>query len=328
MPSSNRRCRRASWLGFLAVAAPANAQQQAPSAQGFASERFYSSAPGGGWLVMDTLDMRGGFGGAVAISSGYAHNPVVVSDGSQRLALVADQAFVTIAMAATYDRFRLYLDLTSPVSAVGSSGTVGGYQLTAPSSGFGPSPDTISDVRLGFDARLLGEPDGAFRLGIGAQLFVNSGDRADFVTDNTYRAMGRLLFAGDVGQMTYAGHVGVHVRPLDDSPAPGSPHGSELLYGIALGPRLAISDSGDTALIVGPEVYGETAFRSFFGRDETGVEGLLSARVEGTKDDGLQLRFKVGAGPGLATHFGAPEWRMVVGFELFDHNMGRHGGRF
>ncbi len=38
----------------------ARAQLQA---QGFAVERFYPSAPGGGWMVMDDLSMRGRFGG-------------------------------------------------------------------------------------------------------------------------------------------------------------------------------------------------------------------------------------------------------------------------
>ncbi len=46
----------------------------------------------------------------------------------------------------------------------------------------------------------------------------------------------------------------------------------------------------------------------------------MSARVEGTKDDGPQLRVKLGAGGGLDAQFGAPEWRVVFGIELFDHS--------
>src|SRR3984957_8484784 len=51
----------------------ADAQQQ-PS--GFAVERLYQSAPGGGWFVMDDLDMTGRLGGAVSLTSGYARNPL------------------------------------------------------------------------------------------------------------------------------------------------------------------------------------------------------------------------------------------------------------
>src|SRR5208282_3530659 len=101
----------------------------------------------------------------------------------------------------------------------------------------------------------------------------------DYTTDGTVRAMLRVLFAGDLATFTYAGQLGVHVRPLDDAPTPGSPQGSELLFGAAGGVRFPAG--GSTAVVVGPELFGETAFRSFFQSTATGLEGLLTARVEG-----------------------------------------------
>jgi hypothetical protein len=53
------------------------------------------------------------------------------------------------------------------------------------------------------------------------------------------------------------------------------------------------------------------------------LESLLSARVEGTAEEGPQVRVKLGAGPGVNQHFGAPEWRIVLGVELFDRGTGR-----
>jgi hypothetical protein len=299
-----------------AVSSRAVAQEQA---KGFAVERFMPSAPGGGWLVMDDLALRGGLGGAVALTTGYARKPLRIASGGEHLTVVSDQAFVDVGVAATFDRFRFYLNLGSPLSVVGQTGTVGNYRFERPAVGFGPNPDTISDVRLGLDARLLGEANGAFRLGLGVQLLANSGEREEYITDGTYRAMGRVLFAGDVGMFAYAGHLGVHVRPLDESSTPGSPQGSELLFGVAAGPRIPITASGGTALVVGPELYGVSAFRSFFGARTTGVEALLGGRLEGTGDDGPQLRAKLGFGPGLSPHFGVPEWRMVFSVELFSH---------
>jgi hypothetical protein len=79
------------------------------------------------------------------------------------------------------------------------------------------------------------------------------------------------------------------------------------------------------SLVVGPEVFGETAFRSVFGSSATGVEGLLTGRIEGTANDGGQIRVKFGAGAGLDARFGAPEWRMVLAVELFDHHSDRDG---
>ncbi|MDB4945467.1 MAG: outer membrane protein OmpA [Labilithrix sp.] len=319
MPSSSWRVACLAALLVTAAGSRAEAQQQA---RGFGVERLYPSAPGGGWVVMDALDMRGDPGGVVGLSLGYAHVPLRVVDrnGDSRLTVVSAQASADFGFAATYDRWRVYLNLDMPLGRSGSSGVVSGYQLTGPSTTLGSNPDVLTDPRIGFDARILGEAGSALRVGAGAQLFVPSGNRADYDTDDTYRAMARLLVAGDIGRFTYAGHLGAHVRPLDDSPAPGSPRGTEMLFGAAAGVRLLPCGSCGTALIVGPEIYGATAFRSFLGTNTTALEGLLGARLEGTADDGPQVRVKLGTGVGINHHFGAAEWRFVLGIELFDHH--------
>ena len=295
----------------------AEAQQQA---QGFAVERFYPSAPGGGWFVMDSLDMHGGLGGAMAMTLGYAKDPLRIPDGSSHLPVVSQQAFADFGFAATYDRWRLYLNVDSPLVIKGQSGTASETQFAAPGIDVGTNPDTVMDVRLGVDMRLLGDAKGPFRLGAGAQLLVPEGNQGDYDSDQTLRAMVRALFAGDVGSFTYAGQLGVHVRPLDETPTPQGPQGSELLFGVAAGAKLPLGRDGGSALVIGPEVYGETALRSLFGGSSTGLEGLLTTRVEGTGDSGGQVRVKLGTGGGISPQFGAPEWRFVVGVELFDHS--------
>src|ERR1035437_7085953 len=216
---SHRNCGSA----FLAFAAGllvlsarpslADAQQQT---QGFAVERFYPSAPGGGWFVMDDINISGGLGGAISLTGGYARNPLeVTSPGSTRLALVSGESFVDVGVAITYDRFRLYLNIPVPLSVTGNSGILGPYQLTAPSLNVGANPDTVSDPRIGFDTRLYGKPGSLLRLGAGAQLIFPSDNRADYVTDGRYRAMFRFLAAGDAGHFTYAGQFGLHVRPVE-----------------------------------------------------------------------------------------------------------------
>jgi OmpA-OmpF porin, OOP family len=332
MPSSEHRALglAAVLLAANTVAANAEAQQQP---EGFALDRLYPSAPGGGWFVMDDLDLRGGLGGAISMSAGYAHSPLRLADGSEHLTVVSAQASADFGFAATYDRWRLYLNLDAPLVTKGQSGTVADYQFATQTLDLGVSPDSLSDARIGFDARVFGSAKSAFRLGAGAQLIVPNGNRyekdadgtihANYGTDGTYRAMGRVLFAGDVGLFTYAGQVGVHVRPLDDSPAPGSPQGSECLFGLAGGARVPLRALGTAALVVGPEIYGATAFRSFFSSTGTALEGLLTGRIEGTADDGPQMRLKLGAGAGINPQFGAPEWRLVFAIELFDHGTDR-----
>jgi hypothetical protein len=311
----SRVCHLLSGLCLLGNFLPiAVAQQQA---SGFAVERLYQSAPGGGWFVMDDLDISGRLGGAVSATSGYERNPLVVTgpDGKQKLAVVSQEAFLDIGGSATHDRLRAYFNIPMPLLVTGTSGTLGPYQFTAPSLTLGTNPDTVSDGRIGVDARLFGEPGGSLSLGAGAQLIFPSGNRSDYVTDGRYRGMFRFLAAGDAGAFRYAGQLGVHLRPLNEAPVPDSPNGSEFLYGIS-GGRSFAGPSG-WAFIAGPEIFGETALRSFF-TGETGTEALLTGRLEETGTE-HRLRVKLGVGHGLQQNFGAAQWRIVYGVELLGH---------
>jgi hypothetical protein len=304
------------WAGLVVslLGSPARGQR---AVQGFAVERLYPSAPGGGWFVMDDLSF-GGFGGAVEWTTGYAKDPLRVTDGVTHLAVVSDEAFTDVGFAATYDRFRVYLNLTAPLAIEGDpKATVGGYSFVGPSLDLGSNPDTLSDPRVGFDTRLYGGPNDPVRVGVGTQLYVPGGNRSDYDTDGTYRVMVRALFAGDVGMLSYATQVGVHFRPLDDAPAPGSPKGSELLFGAAAGIRFPLHGAPDASLIVGPEVFGASALRYLFSSSAAESEGLFSGRYQVPLARG-QLRVKLGVGAGLDPRFGAPEWRTVFAVELSD----------
>jgi hypothetical protein len=291
--------------------------QQAP---GFSVERLYLSAPGGGWFVMDALDMHGGLGGAAALTLGYSNNPLVVEQGSQRVAVVQNQAFADIGFAATWDRWRFYLNVDTPAVIKGQSGSIGSESFTAPNVDLASHPDTIADPRLGADVRILGGPSSPFRLGASVQLIAPTGVRSDYDSDGTFRAMVRAVIAGDVGQFTYAGQVGVHVRALDMSGTPDAPRGSELLFGVAGGVKLPVRVNGGMAIVLGPELYGASSFHRFFSAADTPFEALLSGRLEGTGSDGMQLRVKLGVGAGINPVLGAPEWRVVVGVETFNHS--------
>jgi hypothetical protein len=266
---------------------------------------------------MDDLRLQGTLGAAVSGTALYARDPLRIdsADNARPLNVVDHQAFTDVAMALLFDRYRLSLHIASPLYTSGHSGMVNGYQYTAPAVDVGKFPDKVMDVRIGLDARLFGATTGPFRLGLGAQLIVPSGERKYYFSDGTYRAIGRLLFAGDSGVFTYAGHLGFHLRPRDDSPAPGGPRGNELLFGAAVAPRLAVGADG-RALVVGPEIFGVTAFNAFFGKTTTALEALLAARFEFADARGGLWRLKLGIGDGLNPEFGAAEWRGVAGVEL------------
>jgi len=111
-------------------------------------------------------------------------------------------------------------------------------------------------------------------------------------------------------------------------------HGEHLVAGIEV---CAAEPTSYTIVITPP---GED--RSFlhcpganqtFGAEDIPYDDLAGARLfhfgypplmpRMYADDGAQLRVKLGAGAGLNPHFGAPEWRIVFGVELFDHSTDR-----
>lgn len=303
-------------LAAALLAWPGVAAAQAP---GFATERYVASSPGAGWFVMDDLRMKGGLGGALALGLGYSHDALRLhGDDNRDFSVVRDQAFAEFGFAITYSRFRFTLDLSMPLAVSGHDGVAAGETYVAPHVSLQTNPDTLADPRLGVDVRLLGTPEGPLRLGASAQLIVPSAEPTEYLSDGTYRAMLRLLFAGDRGIATYAANLGVHIRPRSYSDIEEAPRGSELLFGAAGGVRLPASASSQ--LVVGPELWGETAFDEFFGKRTTGLEALIGARLEGTRPRGAQLRLKFGAGPGINEHFGVPEWRTVFGIEVFNRN--------
>ena len=52
--------------------------------------------------------MHGGLGGAMALTLGYAHDPLRVDATARKhLAVVSDQAFADFGFAVTYDRLAL-----------------------------------------------------------------------------------------------------------------------------------------------------------------------------------------------------------------------------
>ena len=130
--------------------------------------------------------------------------------------------------------------------------------------------------------------------------------------------MVRVLFAGDVAWLAYAGNLGVHIRPRDDGGVPGAPRGSELLFGAAAGAKLPIGES--LRAVIGPEVFGATAFNGFFQSGTTSAEALLSGRIEGRGGTGPWLRVKLGAGVGLGSSFGTAAWRVMLQIEMFGQN--------
>lgn len=292
----------------------ANAQRMA---QGFGVERLSLAPAGAAFLVMNDLAYER-LGAALSLSSAYARNPFVVADTGERrrLSVISDQAFVNLGVSLHYGYFRASVDLSSPIYARGQSGNVDQRSYTAPSVDLGSYPDKVTDLRLGLEARLLGDSRSPVRLGVGSQLFVPSGERQLYFSDGTYRAIIRLLAAGDTPLLTYAAHLGLHLRPLSDGEPFAGPRGNELMFGAAIGPKFSPGVARTLRAQIGPEFFGQTALRSPFTRSTTALEVMLSARLEHLHDDRTSTRYKLGFGEAVLHEFGSAEWRVVGAIEL------------
>ncbi len=286
-------------LAFAGIARDARAQ-----AQGFAVDPFDASERGSDWFSVESLDLRGRARPAIGIVMDGAYRPLVIdSDGKLEESVIRNQIVGNVgASLVLWDRLRLGFNLPVAVFQDGNQGVIGGVTYAPPKS---PS---VGDLRLGTDLRLAGTYGDPFTLAIGARVYVPTGQRDNYTGDGSVRIDGRLEAAGDLGLFTYAARVGAEYRGLDATLA-GDPLGSQVLFGGAMGLRLA-----NRAFVIGPEVYGSTNVSSggaFFAKTSTPVDAIVGAHYTFLRD----FRLGAGGGTGLTRGLGSPEARWMASFE-------------
>ncbi len=284
----------------VSVATVANAQ-----ATGFALDAFAPSERGSEWFALESLDLRGHLRPAVGAVVDYAYRPLVVyaPDGTVGASVVRDQMFFRIGGSVTLvDRVRLGLDVPIAIYQRGHTSSRGGITYTAPDTA------DLGDMRVACDVRLVGVHGDAFTLAAGFALFLPTGRRASFTSDETLRVEPRALAAGEAGWFVYALKLGFEYRPYDATFA-GAQLGSAVDFGAAVGVKVL-----SKALVIGPELYGSTVVGNAgggFARDTTPVEGIFGGHF--TFFD--EWRLGGGVGTGLWRGHGAPSLRMLGSVE-------------
>ena len=191
----------------------------------------------------------------------------------------------------------------------------------------------VGDIYVGARARLLGDSDDVFMLGVQGRLVVPT---ASAFSDNQH-FLGERGVAGQIeliAQINPVEHLrllvnlGAFLRPdnadcrdLDDPALMGaigpgsncfygSRQGDEFRFGIGATYSLSIAHDDDLMLIA--ELNGRTTFQNFFTREETPFEALLGAKY--FTESGLAIG--VGGGPGIVRGFGSPDFRVfaMVGY--------------
>lgn len=285
------------------VAAPAPAEAQG----GFALNRFDPSERGSQWFVLDSLDMRGHLRPAAGVIGDWGYKPLVVynADGSERGAIVEHQLFAHIgASLVAWNRVRGAFNLPIALYQTGDAPTATGTRTTSPETALG-------DLRLSADVRILGEYGSAFNSALGVALYLPTGSRDQYTSDESVRFTPRASVAGDIDisgapTFSYAARLGFNYRPLTER-IRGNPLGSEITIGASAGLKFL-----DKKLLVGPELYGSTVTNpdGFFEKATTPLEWLLGGHYT-LKD----FRFGAGAGTGLTRGWGTPVVRAVLSAE-------------
>lgn len=283
-------------------AAPAQAQ----TAPGFALDRYEPSESGSEWFANDTLDIRGKFRPSLRALGDYGYKPYVLinPDGSENTSVVTSQFFVHVSGSLVIlDRLRLGLSLPIALAQEGSStgGLVNGQRIV------GDTNAGIGDLRASADLRLVGNYGDKFTLGLGGRIWFPTGDPKKFLGDDGVRVGPHVAVAGDIGAFAYAASIGVIYRENNTAFA-GHATGTEANFSAAAGFRVL-----DKKLLLGPELYGSTIISNsdaIFGERTTPLALLLSGHL--TAGD---VRFGLGAGPGLSHAAGTAAFRALASLE-------------
>lgn len=298
--SSTRVCTVTVAVGVALLATPVFAQ----SRPGFAVNRYEPSERGGGWFVVDALDLQGSASArsALGVTLDYAHKPLVVYDAAQneRVALVRDQLFAHLGAAVVVaERLRFGVNVPIAVHQDGEAAVVRGEALS------GATAPAFGDVRLAADVRVFGEHDAPLRLALGVRSWLPTGLRSQFTSDGSARISPQALVAGDAGIFVWAARFAVVVRPRDDTYA-GAPLGTELGGSVGVGVRVG-------RLVVGPEVFAATRVDgdAFLTKQGTPADAVLGARYALASG----LRFALALGSGLTRGHGSPAFRALASIE-------------
>jgi len=289
----------------LAALVSSSAQAQQSTEQGFAINRYNPAERGSQWFALESLDLRGHVRPAVGATFDLAYKPLIVylPNGSEDTTVINTQFFMHVgASLVLWDRVRFGVNFPFALQQSGDKGTVGTFNIPAPSGA------ALGDLRLGGDVRLFGKYGDPITMALGVQLFAPTGNRTKYTGDETVRVLPRVSAAGQFGMFTYAAMLGIQYRGMTEGFV-DTKTGTEFSGGVSFGVKTA-----DDRLVVGPELYGSTIISGTddvkFRQPTAPLEAILGAHYTVS-----QFRIGAGIGPGLTRGVGTPALRAVASVE-------------
>lgn len=284
-----------------------------------AIDRWDTPEHGSEWHIGDSLDMRGKLRPSFGVVMDGAYRVVTIyKDDKLDTSLIRDQVVMHAGGSLVlYDRFRVGLDL--PILVFQDTGkqpvTFGGMTYLA------PAQQALGDLRVGGDVRIFGtygsrspgRIDQTFLLAAGMQVHFPTGSQGDYMSDGRVRFAPRILAAGDLGPVTFAGRLSF-MFGRNESWVLGSKWGQEFGFALSAGIRAL-----DRKLVAGPELWMTSVIGSNpSGPRPTGADDGTMHPAEVLFGVHYSLPFvRLGGGIGTAiTHdLGAPQFRWVLSAE-------------
>lgn len=304
-----RKCEQRTVMGLVAagaslLASSGYAQLDAGvSNRGFALNRFEPAESGSDWFVLDSVGEKGHLRPAAGLVLDYARKPLVLADssGDEVVGIVDNHFFAHLGGSLVlWEDLRIGLNIPILLVNTGDGGYLNGIPFATDEGA------ALGDVRLAVDYRFLGADEDVARLSAGFRVHFPTGKQGAFAGDGSVRLTPQVAFAGDYDNLAYAARAGLGLRFRDGDFA-GETFNTELQLGVAVGYRFL----EDKSLLIGPELLAAPALGGD-GDGSFGNTNPIELLVGAHYDFNEQWQAGLGFGPGLASGFGSPSFRVVA----------------
>lgn len=297
-----RRLALALSLGAALVSAACPARAEAPNG-GIALEQLRPAPAGDSFVALPSPAVVGHLVPRALVVFDFASRPLVLSHGSEQLAVVGRQAFLQVgASLALWDRLLVGVNLPVALVQGGDSPSVASAQKLTFSS---PTSAQIGDLRVDARVRLFGDNGAPFQIATSASLHLPTAPSDSFAGEGAVRLEPDLVLGGRVRRFVWSASAGALFR-ASDNPA-------LFTWGAGAGYVL-----GDERAQLGAEIFGGTPLQDrslVLGKvpvgswgTATGAELLADARLR--LIGGLTLG--LAGGPGLSKAIGTPAFRVLA----------------
>ena len=279
-----------------AAAGPARAQ--------LALDRFEPAPAGDRFFGVPSPYAAGDLTPHVMALLDYAHNPLVlktVPANTSVGSVVKNQLYLNLDGGLSLWN-RLFLDVDVPIALAQSGDSPTGVSASGVMTSFkSPSSAQFGDVRLGARVRIWGEYWDPFQIAVGGYVWLPTGAKDSFVSTGQVRGLPQLILGGRAAErVVWTAALGPEIQGA--STFAGVGQGTMFRWGAGVGVLLL----QNRHLQIGPEIYGDIVPRDLQKRT-TNAELLVDVRYRVIDD----LELALGAGPGLTSGIGTPDFRGI-----------------